>query len=1149
MLTIHRSERADALVDALVEVVAAPLSDPFAAEVVAVPTRGVERWLTHRLGAAIGTSPGRHDGVCANVEFPFPGRLVSDVLAVATGVDRDEDPWRPERLVWPVLTVLDRCAGEPWLRMVGAHLGVRGPGEASDDDDALRHRRRHPAARHIAELFDRYGVFRPSIVLSWLDRTEADDAADSDLPPDARWQPELLRRVRRQLGVPSPPERIAEACDRLRAGEVEVDGVLPERVSLFGLTRLPATYLEVLRSLATHRDVHLFALHPSLTLWDRIDASHGDLVARVAAGLPRADDPTRRQPRHPLLATWAHDSREMQLVLSAAAEAEVAHRSPSSPRRRGSLLARLQESIRDDVPLPGSGTPLPRLDAGDRSVQVHACHGRGRQVEVLRDAICHLLAADPTLEPRDVIVLCPDIDEYAPLLHSTFGARDPDDPDPPPGPPVLPYRLADRSLRQTNPLLGALADLLDLLDDRLTATEVLRFAGRPPVRRRFAFDDDALERIAGWVEDSGVRWGLDAEHRRPWSLHTVTDHTWRAGLDRVLLGVAMDADDARTLGGRLPLDDVDSGDIDLAGRLAELVDRLGTIVAHCCEDRPVADWVALLGRATDLLLAAPPSDAWQRVQLDLLLREVLAESSSSGTPNDRPLSLAEVRSLLGTRLAGMPTRADFRTGAITMCTLVPMRAVPHRVVCILGLDDGVFPRASRTDGDDLLQRVPLVGDRDPRTEDRQLLLDALLAAEETVVLTYTGHDERTNEQRAPSVPLIELLDVLDRTAAAHDGTPAGQAARTHHPLQPFDPDAFDDDAPWSFDPVQLAGARSVVAERVPPPPFLPTALSPREETTVGLDELVRFVQDPLRELLRQRFGLSTWDDDDQLSDAIPIELDGLQRWAVGQRILRQLLAGTDLDAAVRAEIAGGTLPPGELRHQLLRDVANAAGAIHRLAVDEDVSGAPTSVEVDVDADLVESGGGRVRVLGTVPGVRGDTVAEVSFSSLSPKTRLALWVRLLAVSAARPDREWQTVGIGKARHGGKLVRHRALDRPAEQRATDAARLLGRLVALRQHGLCEPLPLPCKTAEAWASTARREQDPSQAAAQCWSGGRYDGDADDPSVVRIYGEGFTFDQLMSLRPGAHEHGPGWTDEPSRLGRLARHVWDPILVREAWR
>jgi len=1143
VLTIHRSERADALARALVEVVATPLADPFAAEVVAVPTRGVERWLTHRIGAAVGTSPGRRDGVCANVEFPFPGRLVGDVLAVATGVDRDEDPWRPERLVWPVLAVLDECAGEPWLAMVSAHLGVRVDG-GEDEHDPLRRRRRHPAARHIADLFDRYGVFRPAMVRAWLARDAAADALDERLPPDARWQPELLRRVRAHLGVASPPERIGEACDRLRAGDVDLDGLLPERASLFGLTRLPTTYLDVLRAVAAHRDVHLFALHPSLALWERLARElDDDRVRAVAAGLPRADDPTRRSPRHPLLATWAHDSREMQLVLAAAAEADVAHPAPPGAGAGTSLLHRLQAAIRADEAPPPHGASAPLLDAGDRSVQVHACHGRGRQVEVLRDAICHLLAADPTLEPRDVIVLCPDIDEYAPLLHATFGAHDPDDDHRHGGVPVLPYRLADRSLRQTNPLLGALADLLDLVDHRLTATEVLRFAGRPPVRRRFGFDDDALERIAAWVEDSGIRWGLDAEHRRPWSLHAVADHTWRAGLDRVLLGVAMDTDDARLVGERLPLDDVDSGDIGLAGRVAELVDRLDGIVERVGAAQPLADWVRLLGESADLLLAAPVAEQWQRVQLDAVLREVLGEAGGS----DRPLALAEVRALLAGRLAGVPTRADFRTGAITMCTLVPMRAVPHRVVCLLGLDDGAFPRVARADGDDLLQRDPLVGDRDPRTEDRQLLLDAVLAAEQALVVTYTGRDERTNEPRSPSVPLAELLDVLDRTARTADGHPAGAACVTTHPLQPFDPRSFAAEAPWSFDPVQLAGAEALVAERRPPAPFLSPALPPSaDDGAVGLDELVRFVQDPLRELLRQRLGLSTWDDDDRLPDAIPIELDGLQRWSVGQGILRRLLAGTDLDTAVRAAIAAGTLPPGELRQQPLRDVANGAAAIHALAEANGVAGPATSLEVDVDADV---DGAAVRVLGTVPGVHGDVVADVSFSSLSPKCRLGLWVRLLAASAARPDREWCTVGIGKARTGAKLVRHAALDGPPEARRAEAARLLGRLVDLRRRGLCEPLPLPCKTAEAWATAVHRGRDPREAAARCWTGDRFSSEAEDASVIRVLGEGWSLDDLLAARPAPDEHGPGWSDEPSRFGRLAHRLWDPILAREVWR
>src|SRR3954453_20598791 len=109
MLHVHRAERADGLVAALGDLLSAPLGAPFATEVVSVPTRGVERWLTQRLSARLGTRPGRADGVCANVEFPFPGRLVGGAIASATGVARDEDPWLPERLVWPLLDVVDEC--------------------------------------------------------------------------------------------------------------------------------------------------------------------------------------------------------------------------------------------------------------------------------------------------------------------------------------------------------------------------------------------------------------------------------------------------------------------------------------------------------------------------------------------------------------------------------------------------------------------------------------------------------------------------------------------------------------------------------------------------------------------------------------------------------------------------------------------------------------------------------------------------------------------------------------------------------------------------------------------------------------------------------------------------------------------------------
>ncbi len=927
---VHRAERADVLATALAEIFREPLADPFEAEVVAVHSKGVERWLSHQLAMELGTSPGHADGVSANLDFRFPGDLVSDALAAATGIDPAEDPWRPERLCWPLLEVIETALDEPWLAQLARHLG-RAAGDAPDHPDRDR---RLAVVRHLADLFDRYGVHRPAMVRAWA-AGDHQDGGGGPLGADLAWQAELWRRLRAAMSVPSPAERLAVGCETIAAEPGLV--ALPQRVVLFGLTRLPASYVDVLRAVAVERDVHVMALHPSHAAWAAVAGSAESGERAGSAGLAV---------NHPLLRSWGRDSREMQLVLQQRIDPEadpnslvdpavIERHHPLPATEPVTLLARLQAAIRADQPLPLPGE-RPPLAPEDRSVQVHACHGRARQAEVVREAITHLFAADHSLEPRDVVVLCPDIDELAPLLHAAFddvavkgGAASGATP-----PPAIPYRLADRSLRETNPVLGALAVLLDIVDGRLTASEVLGFAALAPVRHRFRLDDDDLERIADWVEATGTRWGLDAAHREPYDLATVGAGTWEAGITRLLLGIVMTEDDDRLVGGALPLDDVDSGDIDLAGRLAELIGRLGTTVRELCEPRTIGAWIESLHGAADRLFATRAADAWQRSQLDRLLEETAVEAGvgpDAGTDADPTLRLAEIRDLLADRLKGKPSRAAFRTGDMTMCTLVPMRSVPHRVVCIVGLDDGAFPRAGSPDGDDLLVQTRQIGDHDRRSEDRQLLLDAVLAAGDALVITYAGRDVRTNEVLPPAVPVNELLDVIDASVSVADGAARNVVVR-HHPLQPSHPRNFEAGAlaagPWSFDPDQLAGARASLAPAVAPPPFLSARLAPPPPTTViALADLVTFVNHPVRAFLRQRLDLSLRSYDDSPGDSLTVEMDALQQWSVGDRFLEGVLAGRDPEALAQAELARGLLPPGVLGQRVLATARSRAVAI------------------------------------------------------------------------------------------------------------------------------------------------------------------------------------------------------------------------------
>ncbi|HEY6758455.1 MAG TPA: exodeoxyribonuclease V subunit gamma [Baekduia sp.] len=1142
MLHLHRADRADRLVDALAAVLAEPLADPFAPEVVAVPTRGVERWLTQQLSGSLGARAGA-DGICANVAFPTPRRLVDDAVAAGSGFDPDRDPWLPARTVWPLLATVDEHLHDAWLDRLRRHLEP-GHGDRS---------RRLRTVQHLAQLFDRYAVHRPAMLAAWHagDDVDASDTG-TPLPDHERWQAELWRRLRARIAHPGPAERLQLACRELAVDPDRSD--LPPRLALFGLTSLPARHLEVLRALADGgRDVHLFLLQPSDPSWRRVQQ------ALDQDGVPRAREAATAAPgllpANPLLASWGRDARELQMTLARAdGGATRDHHHGVDQDAAATLLARVQADVHADR--------APHADpsaAADGSLQIHACHGAGRQVEVLRDAILHALRDDPTLEPRDVIVMCPDIETFAPLIQATFGAGE-DLEDDGARRHDLRVRLADRSLRETNPILGVVARLLELTTARASASEVLDLADREPVRRRFRFAQDDMSRLEDWVAASGTHWGFDAGQRKDYDLEGVAQGTWAAGLDRLLTGVALTEDEPRLLAGVVPLDDVDSASIDLAGRFAEYVERLQTAIEAFDQPKPIDAWAVAIADAADALTATSAADAWQRAELQRLLADVLDEATDddNATP-PTTLDAADVSALLERRLAGRPTRANFRTGHLTVCTLQPMRSVPHRVVCLLGLDDTVFPRRAPRDGDDLLIAAPHVGDRDARSEDRQILLDALLAAQDRLIITYTGNDERTNAERAPAVPVAELLDVVERTG----GAAARTAIVVRHPLQPFDARSFVSGAlgrpdPWSFDTTALAGARAMAGDRAPAPPFLASGALPpptTQDDLIELEDLVAFLGHPVRAFLRQRLGMGGGTQPgerlDEVEDALPIDLDFFARWDIGHRLLDALLQGADLDLAREVERRRGGLPPGKIGERHLAQLSGQALAIDRLAREKLDFAAPLHGE-DVSIAL---GDGR-RLGGTVSNLRGDVVQLVTFSRLNARHRLGAWARVLALTAAHPEREFSAVTVGRPRRAAPptnelssaTIAPVASGAAPEERQAAACAELAILVDLYDRGMREPLPIYCETSAAFAGADTRHR-ALRAAEQQWTTpfGAPAHEDRDPDHVRVLGGFRPFAELVGEPPRPGEEDWGDLDEDrSRLGRYAHRLWDRLLLAE---
>ena len=1146
MLQVHRSNRADRLVELLAARLAdAPLRDPMATEQVAVSSRGMARWVAHRLAERLGTT-GYDDGVCANVAFPSPATIIHRITTTVLAIGDGPDPWQADRLVWPLLELLPPPADDEFA-----------PLRTYLEDGPIVDRRRYGLATRIAHLFARYTLFRPDMIAGWTAGGHAGPGG-TPLPDEQRWQPRLWRQLAQRLGELAPAEQLRRAVDLLRDGHVPADQ-LPSRLSVFGTTALPPLQLELLTALAARSDVSLYAIVPSERLWTRVH----ETATATSAGASRP----LVEPIHPLLSSCGRLARDHQTVLEWLAPGAAGEAVFDTLDIAGDdlpVLARLQADLLADVDRggiapTGGGSAAPPgpvvLDPADRSIELHGCHGPGRQVEVLHDVLRRCFEELDDLQPRDVLVITPDIDAYAPLISAVFGRGAAGRRDAGSRYATVPYQLVDRTLRHSNPAADALLAICELADGRVEASAVLDLLARGPVRRRFGFSEDDIGEIHRWVIDCGIHWGVDADHRRRFGQPAERDHTWQRGIDRLLLGVAMADEDDRLVADVVPYDDMESGSVELLDRFVAFRDELVDVLDTLREPRAIGVWADAFADTIDRLMA-PAEDGRHHEQLRRAIRTIVdaAQRPDTDGASERELTLDAVRAVLD-GLGGEHGYADgYESGAVTFCGMVPMRAIPYRVVCLLGADDGAIPRPARPLGFDLIAAAPQLGDRDPRDEDRLLFLDALLSARDRFVVTYTGRDQRTDERRAPAVPVGELLDVLDRSITPDaDGRSASERLVTEHPLQAFSPRNFRtrgaDGAPaepMSFDTDQLAAARAVQSGATVRPDLFPAPLPEPDSDPdlVSLGDLRRFFSDPTRWLFTNRVGTWLREQHEQLDDLEPIETDPLESWELGQSLLDARLAADparplDETAWTRATLARGVAPSGTLGRY-------AVGRV-RPNVDAIVDGTRLAPSGDLDPELRDATvlpinvavDGR-RLVGLVTGLHDGVLVRAQYSTLKPKDRLALWLEHLALAAMYPDAGIRCAVAGRPEGASGAITYTFRPLPA----AEATRHLADLIALYRRGRCEPLPLFARSSAAYAEVVLAAGDGEEpdltaaekAARKAWQTNArgWGGDLGDAHVAACYGDDGDIATVLAT-----------TD----FAEVALAVWRPILTAEVVR
>ncbi|HKK90509.1 MAG TPA: exodeoxyribonuclease V subunit gamma, partial [Desulfobacteraceae bacterium] len=856
-----------------------------------VQSNGMAQWLKLALAADDGC------GISAGIEVQLPGRYVWSAYRGVLGSDTipEESPYDRERLMWRIFKLLPGLCRESVFDPLNRFL--------EQDKDQ---RKRSQLAGHLADLYDQYQVYRADWLGDWAqgtDRLARVAGQPASLGEEQAWQAELWRRIKadvpdqyRTIGRSDLHHRFLEKAGTLNGQRPKA---LPPRVIVFGISSLPRQVLETLHGVSSLCQVLLFVHNPCRHFWadiieDRELLRIENARHKAKATMPEPLDKTLlHQHANPLLAAWGKQGRDYIGLLYGYDEPENYETAFSQidlfedvivPGGVNTLLQQVQQAVLDLDPLPDDDGARQTVGAEDASIRFHLAHSRQREVEILQDQLLHCFETLEDLKPRDIIVMTPDIEAYAPHIEAVFGNLPSTDSR------FIPFTIADKPNRESVPLLKAMETLLHLPDSRMGVSEVMDLLEVTAFRKRFGIEAADLPQLRQWIEGTGIAWGLNGQQRSVFGLPGgLEQNTWAFGLDRMLLGYAVGR--GAEWNGIEPYEEVGGLDAALAGPLSDVIRQLESLWRELNQMGTPTAWCQRIRKlARDCFMARESQDQLILSRLDQVLDQWLDACNQAML--DEELTLSVVREFVLARMKESSISQRFLAGMVNFGTLMPMRAIPFRVVCILGMNDGAFPRSHPPLDFDLMSNKGLYrpGDRSRREDDRYLFLEALLSARERMYISHVGRDDRDNSERMPSVLVGQFRDYLAAGwRLENDGTGGRDlldALTCIHPLQPFGSDYFRKNRSglftyaheWrtSLDAVNDQSPDTDVNQFLEPPDF---------EGSLTMGSLIRFFKHPVRYFFNQRLSVRFDDLSGTSRDQEPFALDALAPFGLGSQLL------------------------------------------------------------------------------------------------------------------------------------------------------------------------------------------------------------------------------------------------------------------------
>lgn len=922
MFILHSSNKTENLLEHLSAIInMAPLSSPFKDEVFLIQSQGMERWLSQQLASKA--------QVFANFKFLFPEVFFSQ-MARQINQQLQTDVYARELMVWRFELIL-RELDNPVFSTLKHYIN----GENTD-------LKRFQLAMHLTQVFDQYQMMRPALLNDWQ-QGKLHYFTDSE-----KWQQALWIKLIAQTSEQHRGALWLQTINKFKSlEESTLNKQLPERISIFGLNTMPPLFMEFLQGLARHTDVHFFLLNPAQAFW-------ADLVTRKRADLEEFEN------GHPLLASLGQQGREFQqMLLDHSFNMEL----DSFEECQADSLSNLQQLQNDILHNLTSVTPA----VNDHTISIHSCHSRMREVEVLKDQVLHVLENNTTLELRDIVVMAPDIQQYAPFISGVF-----DD---------IQHAIADRSLRSSNSSFDAFLRFMRLTQSRFGWQEVMDLLSQAEVYRCFGLSETDVELISHWVAETQIRWAQSAAHKKQLGLPESPENTWLAGLERLFMGYAVGTDDDFFCG-VLPYTEIEGSSALALGGFSDFVQLLFVASSKLSKSYTLAQWAKTLLKYADLLF--PSENIEDAVQLaeKQQINEIIQRLAELAQVHDQTIPLAVILAWLEERVEESKSANGFLRGQLTFCSMLPMRSIPFKVIALLGMNEGEFPHIDHHLTFDLLGKDFQPGDRSRRADDRYQFLEVLLSARQQVIITYIGQSISENEEIPASVVIHELLDIMQAHYHLNDLV-------TKHPLQSFSQNYFKGDSQlFSYSKVNFATALAIRDQHPENKPWWQGQTIKEQQTLIETQNFLGFYRHPQKYFLQQRLNIRLDNIEKEVPEHEPFSIDGMENYLLNHQWIAAKLHKKNISLATLK--AQGRWISGELGviefNTREREIEKFIEKIESKNVG--VSVAPVAVDLSI---------GSIRLAGTISDQYSEASLIYRYSPIKGKDFINAWLHHLILN--------------------------------------------------------------------------------------------------------------------------------------------------------